>query len=144
MVIIRTNFVGPKSPRSLVLWFQSRFLKGFYHKWAWWPSWSCDPDPLNKLSYVWKNAFISRDINTVMIITEKNATPCDITEYCIVGFKTIYSNIKFFILQLICILATIVITFEQDGIFSCAFQCCTQENKFCRLNYVCYSMLGTL
>ena len=33
-----------------VLWksvhrFQRRnFFKGFYHIWAWWPSWSCDPD----------------------------------------------------------------------------------------------------
>ena len=27
------------------------FLKDFYHIWAWWPSWSCDPDALNKLSF---------------------------------------------------------------------------------------------
>ena len=25
------------------------FLR-FYHIWAWWPSWSCDQDQLNKLS----------------------------------------------------------------------------------------------
>ena len=25
------------------------FLKGFYHIWAWPPSWSCDPDAGNKL-----------------------------------------------------------------------------------------------
>ena len=24
-------------------------FKGFYHIWAWWPSWSCDQDRLNKL-----------------------------------------------------------------------------------------------
>ena len=24
--------------------FWRRFLKGFYHIWAWRPSWSCDPD----------------------------------------------------------------------------------------------------
>ena len=58
-VIIRTNYDGPPSPqhyipstRSLALWFwRRRFLKGFYHIWAWWPSWSCDPHPLNKLSF---------------------------------------------------------------------------------------------
>ena len=27
------------------------FLKGFYHIWAWRPSWSCDPDAGNKLSF---------------------------------------------------------------------------------------------
>ena len=26
-------------------------MKGFYHIWAWWPSWSCDIDPANKLSF---------------------------------------------------------------------------------------------
>ena len=25
------------------------FLKDFYHIWAWWPSWSCDQDHLNKI-----------------------------------------------------------------------------------------------
>ena len=27
------------------------FLKGFYHIWAWRPSWSCDPDAANKLLF---------------------------------------------------------------------------------------------
>ena len=27
------------------------FLKGFYHIGAWRPSWSCDPDAANNLSY---------------------------------------------------------------------------------------------
>ena len=27
------------------------FLKGFYHIWAWRPSWSCDPDAANKISF---------------------------------------------------------------------------------------------
>ena len=27
------------------------FLKGFYHIWAWRPSWSCDPNAANKLSF---------------------------------------------------------------------------------------------
>ena len=26
-------------------------FEGFYHIWAWWPSWSCDPDAANKLSF---------------------------------------------------------------------------------------------
>ena len=26
-------------------------FKGFYHIWAWWPSWSCDLDHLYKLSF---------------------------------------------------------------------------------------------
>ena len=35
--------------RSLAFWFWSRrFLKGFYHIWAWRPSWSCDQNILNK------------------------------------------------------------------------------------------------
>ena len=33
-----------------VNWFRRRFLKDFYHIWAWRPSWSCDPDTTNKLS----------------------------------------------------------------------------------------------
>ena len=37
-------------PRSSALWFwRRRFFKGFYHIWAWRPSWSCDQDHLNKL-----------------------------------------------------------------------------------------------
>ena len=99
------------------------------------------------------------DINTVSIIIAKMQqnlryfnlkfllnliTPCDITEYCIVGLKTIYSNIKLFIFQLICILAKMVITIEPAGIFSCGFRCCAQENKFYHLNHVLYSTLGTL
>ena len=27
------------------------FLKGFYHIWAWWPSWLCDQDHVNKFSF---------------------------------------------------------------------------------------------
>ena len=26
-------------------------FKGFYHIWAWWPSWSCDLDHLYKLLF---------------------------------------------------------------------------------------------
>ena len=42
-------------------------------------------------------------------------------EYCIVGLKTIYSNIKFLIFHLICILAKMVITFEPVGFFFMRF-----------------------
>ena len=48
-------------------------------------------------------------------------TPYDITEYGIVGLKTINSNIKFFIFQLICMLAKMVATFELVGIFHVIF-----------------------
>ena len=35
--------------RSLAFWFwRKRFLKGFYHIWAWWPSLSCDQNILYK------------------------------------------------------------------------------------------------
>ena len=30
---------------------EKKILKGFYHIWAWQPSWSCDPDAANKLSF---------------------------------------------------------------------------------------------
>ena len=29
---------------------EEKIFKGFYHIWAWWTSWSCDPNNLNKLS----------------------------------------------------------------------------------------------
>ena len=33
-------------------WFwRRRFLKVFYHIWAWRPSWSCDPDVANKILF---------------------------------------------------------------------------------------------
>ena len=39
-------------PRSPAFWFwRRRFLKGFYHIWAWRPSRSCDQDHLNKLLF---------------------------------------------------------------------------------------------
>ena len=55
-VIIWTNYDGPnatyQATRSLALWFwRKRFLKDFYHIWAWRPSQSGDPDPANKLSF---------------------------------------------------------------------------------------------
>ena len=43
-----------RRPRSLALVsrFWRRFLKGFYHIWAWWPSWSKEWKNLNKLLFL--------------------------------------------------------------------------------------------
>ena len=30
---------------------ENEILNGFYHIWAWRPSWSCDPDAANKISF---------------------------------------------------------------------------------------------
>ena len=30
---------------------EEAILKGFYHIWAWRPSWSCDPDAANKILF---------------------------------------------------------------------------------------------
>ena len=58
-VIIWTNLVVFEHP-MLHTKFQGHqrfgsgeedFFKGFYHIWAWQPSWSCDQDCLNKLSF---------------------------------------------------------------------------------------------
>ena len=36
-----------------LFWFQrKRFLKIIYHIWSWWPSWSCDWDQLNNISFL--------------------------------------------------------------------------------------------
>ena len=35
-------------PRSSAFSFRRRFLNGFNHIWAWWPSWSCDQNILHK------------------------------------------------------------------------------------------------
>ena len=37
--------------KSAWRFWRRRFLKGFYHIWAWQPSWSCDSDAANKLSF---------------------------------------------------------------------------------------------
>ena len=34
-----------------------KILKGFCHIWAWGPSWSCDQDHLNKLSFPYPKGF---------------------------------------------------------------------------------------
>ena len=54
-VIIWTKLVVLKHPMlhtKFQGWFRrKRFFYGFYHLWARWPSWSCDQDHLNKLSF---------------------------------------------------------------------------------------------
>ena len=47
---IRAANAAYQLSRSSAFWFQ-RFLKFFYHIWAWRPSWSCDQDHLNKISF---------------------------------------------------------------------------------------------
>ena len=42
--MLHTKSQGHRPPGS-----GDDFFKGFYHIWAWWPSWSCDQDHLNKL-----------------------------------------------------------------------------------------------
>ena len=43
--MLHTKFPGNLSTGSV------EYFKGFYHTWAWPPSWSCDPDAANKLSF---------------------------------------------------------------------------------------------
>ena len=43
--MLHTKFRGNRPAGSV------EDLKRFYHIWAWRPSWSCDPDALNKLSF---------------------------------------------------------------------------------------------
>ena len=42
--MLHTKFRG-NQPAGSGVW-RRRFLKGFYHTWAWWPSWSCDQHQL--------------------------------------------------------------------------------------------------
>ena len=59
MKLFMTNYDGLESPMLHTKFRENRpagsgeedFLKGFYQIWAWWPSWSCDPDAANKLSF---------------------------------------------------------------------------------------------
>ena len=37
--------------KSVQRFQRRRFLKGFYHIWAWQPSWSCDQHHVNKFSF---------------------------------------------------------------------------------------------
>ena len=48
-LMLHTKFQGHQPFSSE----EEDFLSFFYHIWAWWPSWSCDLDRLNKLSFPW-------------------------------------------------------------------------------------------
>ena len=48
-----------------------RFLKGFYHKWAWRPSWSCDQHHQIFISLYLK-AFIKNLVQNGTVASEKN------------------------------------------------------------------------
>ena len=58
-VIIWTNYDGQESPmrhtnfrwKSVHQFRSGRFLKGFYHIWAWRPSWWCDHHRVKKFSF---------------------------------------------------------------------------------------------
>ena len=45
--MLHTKFHGNRPAGS----GEEDFLKGFYHTWAWRPSWSCDTDAANKISF---------------------------------------------------------------------------------------------
>ena len=51
-----TNATYQVSWKSVHRFRRRRFLKGFYHIWAWWPSWRCDHHRVNKFSFpnTWK------------------------------------------------------------------------------------------
>ena len=44
--MLHTKFRGNLSTGS-----GDKIFEAFYHIWAWRPSWSCDPDAANKLSF---------------------------------------------------------------------------------------------
>ena len=50
--------------------FRRRFFKGFYHIWAWWPSWSCDQHRVIKYSFHMK-AFIQNLVQIGTVVSEK-------------------------------------------------------------------------
>ena len=42
----------PRNPKAIgPLIMENKVFKGFYHIWSWRPSWSCDQDHLNKVSF---------------------------------------------------------------------------------------------
>ena len=65
---------------------EGRFLKGFYHIWAWGPSWSCDSDAANKISFPyprrlhikfgfdWQSGFGEEDLLALWTTTDGQQT----------------------------------------------------------------------
>ena len=50
------------------------FQKGFYHIWAWWPSWSCDLDHLNILLFAHPKEAPHEILLQSAVIEEKKET----------------------------------------------------------------------
>ena len=49
-----------------------KIFKGFYHIWAWWPSWSCDQDHVNRFFIsVYLKAFMQSLIHIGTVVSEK-------------------------------------------------------------------------
>ena len=51
--MLHTKFRGNRPVGS----GEEDFLKGFYHIWAWRPSWSCDQHHVNKFSFLVPESF---------------------------------------------------------------------------------------
>ena len=47
-------------------------MKGFYHIWAWWPSWSCDQHHHNNIFiFLYLKAFIQNLVQNGSVVSEK-------------------------------------------------------------------------
>ena len=52
--------------------FRRRFFKGFYHIWAWQPSWSCDQHNVIRFSFaLYLKAFIQNLVQIGTLVSEK-------------------------------------------------------------------------
>ena len=62
----------PSSWKSASRFWRRRFLKSFYHIWAWRPSWSCDQHHVNKFSFtLYLKAFIQNLVQNGTVVSEK-------------------------------------------------------------------------
>ena len=46
-------------------------FEGFYHIWAWRPSWSCDQHHVIKFSFLYLKAFIQNLVQNSTVVSEK-------------------------------------------------------------------------
>ena len=66
--MLHTKFRGNLPTGSGV----ENFLKGFYHIWACWPSWSCDQHHIIKFSFfLYLKAFIQNLVQIGTVFSEK-------------------------------------------------------------------------